>query len=120
MGYVIDRNTVAEDAESFPSSQEESILTISFPTTIMMSYGFAPMFGFAILGNLFLLVGTILLLAWAIKNLHKDKLRQVAIGWIIAGALLWLVSSVIGMSIGGFGSHMFRGGNNVPWMMDVK
>lgn len=100
-------------------SYEEGILALFFPLLLMMSFDIVPMLGFAMLGNIFLLSGIVLLLAWAIKNLHKEKLRQVAVWSIVAGSLLWLLSGVLSASFGGFGNNM-RGPENVQWMMGTK
>ena len=83
----------------------------------MMSYDVSPVLGFAMLGNIFLVSGIVLLIAWAIKNLHKEKLRQVAVWCIVAGSLLWLLTGVLSMSVGRADNTMMR---SAPWVIDTK
>ncbi len=67
---------------------------------MMMSHGFLPMAGLAGLGHILVVSGVILLLAWAIKNLHGDKLRQTALWCIGGGIVLCIVSVAFSMGMG--------------------
>lgn len=72
-----------------------------FPRNPMMSHGFfLPMAGLAGLGHLLLISGVVLLIAWAIKHLHGEKLRQAALWCIAGGIVLWVLSFAFGMGMG--------------------
>lgn len=66
---------------------------------------FGPLVG---LGHLFVVGGVILLIAWAIKHLHGEKLKQTAVWCIAIGIVLCLVGVGFGMTM--MGSSFERGG----------
>lgn len=91
----------------------------TFPHPLMMMshsfIGVAPMLGLAMLGHLALLSGLVLLLAWAIKHLHGDKLKQAALWCIAVGIVLWLLSAAFGM-----GSYRRGYDDQKVWKMRVS
>lgn len=66
---------------------------------MMMAHGFLPMAGLATIGNVVLLSGIVLILAWAIKHLHGEKLRQAGLWCIVIGLMLSIVSLALGMTM---------------------
>ena len=84
------------------------------------------MIGISMFGHLVLVAGVILLLAWAIKTLHGDKLKQAALWCIAIGVILSVLSGLMGnvmyMRAGGnFGSSWDSGRTGGPgWMMDGR
>lgn len=58
-------------------------------------YGFHKLFAIAVL------LGLILFIAWALKNLKKDQLKSWSVTLLIIGILGWLLTS----SFGGYGMH---------------
>lgn len=64
---------------------------------MMMVHGFMPTAGLGILGHVLFVSGVVLLLAWAIKHLHGDKLRQAGLWCIVIGLAVCVISISLGM-----------------------
>lgn len=97
----------------------------SFPSSLMMYpmmgsvHFFGPTLFLGMLSHLAIVVGIVLLLAWAIKHLKADQLKRVALWCIGAGIILAILTCLLKVVMPGEQKFMMKSGSDVNMMMKL-